>query len=76
MKKQKILEVISSVLGKNPEELTNDMGLGRNPGWDSLDHVQIFQEMENQSSIKLSIDESFFIETVEDFLEAFGENNS
>lgn len=71
MTEKEVLETISEVLRIAPKDLSPDMGLGREPGWDSLANVEILQRLEDRSKLRLGIEETFYLETVADYVDAF-----
>ena len=71
--KNDILKVISDTLNINIETLSEDMGPGDTPEWDSLGHQNLILALESKFKIKLDIDEVLEMETIEDIVDTIKE---
>ena len=67
-----ICDLIASVLKVEKELITNDMGSGDLPEWDSLGHIRIITALlEEFPDRELTDDDIFEIETVGDIMRVF-----
>jgi acyl carrier protein len=66
--KNKVKQIISKVIGVNISQLSDDIGPGDLPEWDSLGHQGILSAIETNYGFVLSIDEVLDIETMEDLV--------
>ena len=67
--KNEILKVIANSLNIDLKKLTDEMGPGDIPEWDSLGHQNLIMALENKYKIKLDIDEVLEMETVEEIID-------
>ena len=72
----KIISIIANIIKINPDEISSnidDYYLGSTAGWDSLAHLSIMTELEDDYDLDLSIDEMENLDSVKkiiDFLRA------
>ena len=57
MKDEKINDIIKNILNVNNEDITKDLGIHDVDNWDSLTHMSLIVEIENNFNIELSGDE-------------------
>lgn len=57
MKDEKINDIIKNILNVNNEDVTKDLGIHDVDNWDSLTHMSLIVEIENNFNIELSGDE-------------------
>ncbi|MDC0953302.1 acyl carrier protein [Porticoccaceae bacterium] len=58
--KDNVIQVIANIIKVTPDEIAADIGgfsLGKVSGWDSLAHLAIMTEIEDEYDLDLSIDE-------------------
>ncbi|MDE6285643.1 MAG: acyl carrier protein [Muribaculaceae bacterium] len=65
---EKIIGIISRVLGVDTEDVELDTAIGDLPEWDSLHHLNIIVELENTFNIKYSAEDLAEIEDVADLI--------
>lgn len=64
----KLLNLIIEVLEVNPEELSLETTREELEEWDSLGHIQLISEIENQFGVVIPFEEINEIKMVKDFL--------
>ena len=57
MKEDKINDIIKNILNVNNEDVTKDLGIYDVDNWDSLTHMSLIVEIENNFNIEFSGDE-------------------
>lgn len=65
---KKVIEIISQVLKVDDEEIELDLAIGDLPEWDSLHHLNIIVELENEFGVKYTADDLAEIEDVADLI--------
>lgn len=65
---QKIIEIMARILGVEIDEVELDTAIGDLPGWDSLHHLQIIAEIQDEFDIKYSQEELVELEDVSDLI--------
>ena len=68
---EKIINIIASIIKTKPEEISNNIdnfALGSVSGWDSLAHLSIMTELEDEYDLDLSIDEMESLDSVKKIL--------
>lgn len=64
----KIRKIIAKVLKVDKEDVELDTAIGDLPEWDSLHHLQIIVELENEFGIKYSPEDLAELEDVSDLI--------
>ena len=64
---ESFIEFIAGVLGVDPSELDADTAYGQHPKWDSLMHMRLVMEIEDEYDVEIPIDEVPNIKTIKDF---------
>lgn len=59
--------IVADVLQLRPEEVTPELRRGEVPAWDSLGHLRIISELEEQLQISIPIEDFSRLECVGDF---------
>ena len=65
---QKVIEIIARILGVDIEDVEMDTSIGDLPGWDSLHHLQIIVELQNEFNVKYSQEDLAELEDVSDLI--------
>jgi acyl carrier protein len=65
---EKVIEIIARILGVDVEDVEMDTAIGDLPGWDSLHHLQIIVELQNEFKIKYSQEDLVELEDVSDLI--------
>ena len=68
---EKIINIIASIIKTKPEVISNNtdnFSLGNVSGWDSLAHLSIMTELEDEYDLDLSIDEMESLDSVKKIL--------
>lgn len=65
---EKVIEIIARILGVDVEDVEMDTAIGDLPGWDSLHHLQIIVELQNEFKIKYSQEDLVELEGVSDLI--------
>lgn len=63
----KIIQTIANIIKVTPDEIRadiEDFSLGKVSGWDSLAHLSIMSEIEDEFDLDLSIDEMEHLDSV------------
>lgn len=63
----KFIEFIAGVLGVDSSTLSGDTSYGSIPKWDSLMHMRMVMEVEEEYGVEIPIDEVPEIKTLKDF---------
>lgn len=63
----KFIEFIAGVLGVDSSTLDGDTAYGSIPKWDSLMHMRMVMEVEEEYGVEIPIDEVPEIKTLKDF---------
>lgn len=64
---QDFIKFIAGVMEVEPEELTEDTAYGSIGKWDSLMHMRMVMEIEEEYDVEIPIDEIPNIKTLKDF---------
>lgn len=65
---EKVIEIISRILGVDVEDVEMDTSIGDLPGWDSLHHLQIIVELQNEFNVKYSQEDLVELEDISDLI--------
>lgn len=65
---EKILNIIAKVLKVDIEDIELDTAIGDLPEWDSLHHLHLIVELENEFGIKYSPEDLAELEDVSDLI--------
>jgi acyl carrier protein len=57
MASQQLKEVVANALRIEPEAVTDDIGFGKTPEWDSLNHVTLMMSLESEFGVTVTDDE-------------------
>lgn len=63
----KFIDFISSIFEVDPSELSEDTAFGQYEKWDSLMHMRLVMEIEDEYNVEIPIDEVSNIKTLKDF---------
>ncbi len=69
---QEFLNFIAGVMGVDPSELSGDTAYGTFEKWDSLMHMRLVMEVEEEYDVEIPIDEVPDIKTLKDFYRYIG----
>lgn len=69
----KLRKIFSELFRVDPEALHDDVRRGELDGWDSLGHLDLVSELEQQLSVQLDPDQALEIETFGDAKRVLGE---
>ena len=64
---QEFIKFIAGVMEVDPSTLTEDTGYGTIEKWDSLMHMRLVMEIEEEYDVEIPIDEVPEIKTLKDF---------
>lgn len=65
---QKVIEIIAKILGVDIEDIEMDTSIGDLPGWDSLHHLQIIVELQNEFNVEYSQEDLAELEDISDLI--------
>jgi len=65
-----LVEIFARVFGVRPDEVTDGLTRGKFELWDSLNHLLLVSEIENELAISFTTDEVLRIKTFKDLREA------
>lgn len=65
---EKIIEIIARILEVDIEDVEMDTAIGDLPGWDSLNHIKIITELQNEYGVKYSQNDLAELEDVSDLV--------
>lgn len=68
--KEKVFEIIASVLNVNVTEITLESTVGDFPSWDSLGQLNILQSVQDEFDVEFEPEEMMDIEDVNDIIKA------
>ena len=63
----KFIEFVSNIFEVDPSELSEDTAFGQHEKWDSLMHIRLVMEIEDEYNIEIPIDDVPNIKTLKDF---------
>lgn len=66
--KQTIIKIMSELFGVSEGEIAIDSGIGDFPKWDSLGHINLLQEIQDEFEVEFEPEEIIELETVEDII--------
>lgn len=66
--KQTIIKIMSELFEVPAEKITMDAGIGDFPKWDSLGHLSLLQEIQDELDIEFEPEEIIELENVEDIV--------
>jgi acyl carrier protein len=69
---QKLIAVVAAVLGVDPKLLELDTAAEEIGGWDSVAHINIVSEVEEQFGVSIPIEKVAELQTIRDFLPYLG----
>lgn len=61
-----VKQIVSELLDISVVDLTEDSGLERTPGWDSLMHCMILTELENRTGVSFDLDDMRTAQTIDE----------
>lgn len=64
---QEFIKFIESIMEVKPGSLTEDTAYGQHEKWDSLMHMRLVMEIEEEYDVEIPIDEVPNIKTLKDF---------
>ena len=64
---QEFISFVSKVMGVSPEILNENTAYGTIDQWDSLMHMRLVMEIEEEYDVEIPIDEITDIKTIKDF---------
>ena len=70
--KNKVVEIVSTILQIQPSELSPNSMVGDFPTWDSLGHLTILQRVQDDFGIEFEPEEMMDIEDLKDIIEIVG----
>ena len=65
---EKVIEIIARILEVDIEDIEMDTAIGDLPEWDSLHHLQIIVELQNEFNIKYPKEDLAELEDVSDLV--------
>ena len=65
---EKIIGIIARVLGVDNEDINLDTAIGDLPEWDSIHHLHLIVELENEFGIKYAPEDLSELEDVSDLI--------
>lgn len=68
--KEKVKEIIANILKVSVDEIEDDTAIGDIAEWDSLHHMQIIAEIENEFDFRFTLDVMMDLESVSDIVDA------
>jgi acyl carrier protein len=64
----RVRQVVGRLFHRDPEELRDDMGPGAISGWDSLGHVALLKEIQNEFGRQVPIEDAIEVESIGDLV--------
>lgn len=71
--KDKVISIIAETLEVEPSRITMETSVGDFPKWDSLGHLAILQNIQDEFDIELEAEEIIELEDVNDILRIVAE---
>lgn len=68
--KEKVIEIIAETCGIEKKEVNENSTVGDFPGWDSMGHLSILQQVEESFDINFDPEEMMELEDVQDIVKA------
>lgn len=66
--KDKVIEIVAETLEVSASEVTTDSSVGDFPTWDSLGHMNLLQNIQDEFDIELDPEEIIELEDVNDII--------
>ena len=66
--KQTVIRIMSDLFGVPEDEITLESSIGDFPKWDSLGHISLLQEIQDELDIEFEPEEIIELENVEDII--------
>lgn len=76
LSESRIKDIIADVIKVEGSQLGPESALGITDGWDSLAQLEIVTRLEQESSIRLTAEDSIYAESLADLTSLFGSNKS
>lgn len=73
---KKVISSIASAIGVDASLLSDDIGPGDLAQWDSLKHLAVLSQLEQDFSIAFAVDEVLDMETIEDIVQLITEKTA
>ena len=64
---QDFIEFVAGVMEIDPSEINEDTAYGQHEKWDSLMHMRLVMEIEEEYDVEIPIDEVPHIKTIKEF---------
>ncbi len=64
---QDFIKFVAGVMEIDPSEINEDTAYGQHEKWDSLMHMRLVMEIEEEYDVEIPIDEVPHIKTIKDF---------
>ena len=74
--KETITKIMSELFEVPEERITMDSGIGDFPKWDSLGHISLLQEIQDELDIEFEPEEIIELESVEDIVNLASEKEN
>ncbi len=74
--KETIIKIMSELFEVPEEKITMDSGIGDFPKWDSLGHISLLQEIQDELDIEFEPEEIIELESVEDIVSLASEKEN
>jgi acyl carrier protein len=71
----KVKQIIISILGINEDEYSDELAIGDIPEWDSINHVLLIQQIEEDFEISIDVTDAIDIEDVFDIISTLKKYN-
>ena len=67
---EKVIEIVASTCEVDKSEVTGDSTVGDFPAWDSMGHLTILQQVEEELEVSFEPEEMMDLEDVNDIIKA------
>lgn len=72
---ERLIEIVADILQMDKQNVSMDMEREKEEKWDSLAHVQLVTEIENEFNCEIGFDEVDDIKRVKDFIKYINGDN-
>jgi len=71
----KVREIVISVLNISKDQFSEDLAIGDIPEWDSINHVMLIQQIEEEFDISIDVIDAIDIEDIFDIISTLKKYN-
>ena len=74
--RERLKNLIAEIFKCDPATLTDDVGPGQVPGWDSLGHVTLIAALQKEFGREISLEDAIDVESIADLVRVLDQNTA